>query len=174
MQYIYKEIFVYGVILNWKANNWIIRNTESSRTPPQHLSPQLTDRPHPRATKLSFGRRDAPSQMTYSSDGTYWRSKTGTRASVHYTDGRLTTRSHEALKPRDLDLNFSNRSEIWRSQQRCRDACYSIHLLWWLLKWLNSITTPGSVSNEPGSVTWLATEYLKNPCCQLEKPHWKN
>ena len=31
----------------------------------------------------------------------------------------------------------------------------------WLLKWLNSITAHGSVSNEPGSVTWLATKYLK-------------
>ena len=28
-------------------------------------------------------------------------------------------------------------------------------------KWLNLITAPGSVSNEPGSVTWLATKYLK-------------
>ena len=35
------------------------------------------------------------------------------------------------------------------------------------------ITAPGSVSNEPGSVTWLATKYLKNPCSQLEKSHWK-
>ena len=38
---------------------------------------------------------------------------------------------------------------------------YSIHIPGWLLKWLNLITAPGSVSNEPGSVTWLATKYLK-------------
>ena len=38
---------------------------------------------------------------------------------------------------------------------------YSIHVPGWLLKWLNFITAPGSVSNEPGSVTWLATKYLK-------------
>ena len=38
---------------------------------------------------------------------------------------------------------------------------YSIHVLGWLQKWLNLITAPGSVSNEPGSVTWLATKYLK-------------
>ena len=38
---------------------------------------------------------------------------------------------------------------------------YSIHLPRWLLKWLNLITAPGSVSNEPGSVSWLATKYLK-------------
>ena len=38
---------------------------------------------------------------------------------------------------------------------------YSIHLPGWLQKWLNLITAPGSVSNEPGSVTWLATKYLK-------------
>ena len=31
-----------------------------------------------------------------------------------------------------------------------------------------SIAATGSVSNEPGSVTWLATKYLKNLCCQLE------
>ena len=31
----------------------------------------------------------------------------------------------------------------------------------YLQKWLNLITAPGSVSNEPGSVTWQATKYLK-------------
>ena len=36
-----------------------------------------------------------------------------------------------------------------------------IHVPGWLLKWLNLITAHGSVSNEPGSVTWLATKYLK-------------
>ena len=49
---------------------------------------------------------------------------------------------------------------------------YSIHVMGWLLKWLNLITAPGSVSNEPSSVTWLATKYLKNQCCQLEKSYW--
>ena len=38
---------------------------------------------------------------------------------------------------------------------------YSIHVPGGLQKWLNLITAPGSVSNEPGSVTWLATKYLK-------------
>ena len=38
---------------------------------------------------------------------------------------------------------------------------YSIHVPGWLLKWLNLITAHDSVSNEPGSVTWLATKYLK-------------
>ena len=38
---------------------------------------------------------------------------------------------------------------------------YSIHVPEWLQKWLNLITTHGSVSNEPASVTWLATKYLK-------------
>ena len=38
---------------------------------------------------------------------------------------------------------------------------YSIHVPGWLQKWLNLITAPGSVSNDPGSVTWLATKYLK-------------
>ena len=38
---------------------------------------------------------------------------------------------------------------------------YSIHVPGWLQKWLNLITAPSSVSNEPGSVTWLATKYLK-------------
>ena len=49
---------------------------------------------------------------------------------------------------------------------RCKDTFmlkrdYSIHVPGWLQKWLNLITAPGSVSNEPGSVTWLATKYLK-------------
>ena len=38
---------------------------------------------------------------------------------------------------------------------------YSIHVPGWLLKWLNLITAHSSVSNEPGSGTWLATKYLK-------------
>ena len=37
----------------------------------------------------------------------------------------------------------------------------SIHEPAWLQKWLNLIIAPSSVSNEPGSVTWLATKYLK-------------
>ena len=41
------------------------------------------------------------------------------------------------------------------------NGLYSIHVPGWLQKWLNLITAPGSVSNEPGSVTWLATKYLK-------------
>ena len=47
------------------------------------------------------------------------------------------------------------------------DVFYSIHVLGWLQNWLNLITAPGSVSNEPGSVTWLATKYLKTVS-------WKN
>ena len=50
---------------------------------------------------------------------------------------------------------------------------YSIRVPGWLLKWLNLITALGSVSNQPGSVTWLATKYFKNPCCQLDKSHWQ-
>ena len=38
-----------------------------------------------------------------------------------------------------------------------RSRIYSIHVPGWVLKWLNLITAPGSVSNQPGSVTWLAT-----------------
>ena len=38
---------------------------------------------------------------------------------------------------------------------------YSIHVSGWLQKWLNLTTAPGWVSNEPGSVTCLATKYLK-------------
>ena len=41
------------------------------------------------------------------------------------------------------------------------DLDYSIHVPGWLQKLLNLLTAPGSVSNEPGSVTWLATKYLK-------------
>ena len=45
--------------------------------------------------------------------------------------------------------------------KRPLSAPYNIHVPGWLQKWLNLITAPGSVSNEPGSVTWLATKYLK-------------
>ena len=38
---------------------------------------------------------------------------------------------------------------------------YRIHVPGWMLKWLNLITAHGSVSNELGSVTWIATKYLK-------------
>ena len=48
-----------------------------------------------------------------------------TRASIHYADGRLSARSREVSKSRDLGLNFSNRFEIWLAprQHRCWDAC---------------------------------------------------
>ena len=41
------------------------------------------------------------------------------------------------------------------------DGHYPIHVPGWRLKWLNLVTAPGSVSNEPGLVTWLSTKYLK-------------
>ena len=37
------------------------------------------------------------------------------------------------------------------------NSFYSIRVPGWVLKCLNLITAPGSVSNQPGSVTWLAT-----------------
>ena len=49
----------------------------------------------------------------------------------------------------------------WMSISLIHIVYYSIHVPGWLQKWLNLITAPGSVSNEPGSVTWLATKYLK-------------
>ena len=64
----------------------------------------------------------------------------------------------------------------WHNPQLCNNNYnkvtiynkhYSIHVPGWLQKWLNLITAPGSVSNEPGSVTWLATKYLKTVS-------WKN
>ena len=44
--------------------------------------------------------------------------------SFHWAVRRLTARSCEALKPRDLGLDFYNHSEIWQAarQQGCRDA----------------------------------------------------
>ena len=49
-----------------------------------------------------------------------------TWASIHSADGRLAARSREVSKPRDLNLNFSNRSEIWQPPWKCRcwDACH--------------------------------------------------
>ena len=49
----------------------------------------------------------------------------------------------------------SNNDMIWYN------IIHNIHVPGWLQKWLNLITAPGSVNNEPGSVTWLATKYLK-------------
>ena len=56
---------------------------------------------------------------------------------------------------------------VWHSPCSLCVFLYSIHVPWWLQKWLNLITAPGSVSNEPGSVTWLATNYLNTVS-------WKN
>ena len=48
---------------------------------------------------------------------------------------------------------------------------YSKYVPGWLLKSLNSIAAPSSVSEEPGSVTWLPNRQLK--CMLLEKSCWK-
>ena len=48
-------------------------------------------------------------------------------------------------------------NQVWESFV----TYYSIHVPGGLQKWLNLITAPGSVSNEHGSVTWLATKYLR-------------
>ena len=52
-------------------------------------------------------------------------------------------------------------AELWCLLWSALKKRYSIHVPGWLQKWLNLITAPGSVSNEPGSVTWLATKNLK-------------
>ena len=54
----------------------------------------------------------------------------------------------------------TKRANTWKNNNNYK-INYSIHVPGWLQKWLNLITAPGSVSNEPGSVTWLATKYLK-------------
>ena len=66
------------------------------------------------------------------------------------------------LEKRNNDINdpYSNPGRICDSGLSL-NRYYSIHVPGWLQKWLNLITAPGSVSNEPGSVTWLATKYLK-------------
>ena len=60
-------------------------------------------------------------------------------------------------------VNNGEAGDLRRNRSHCDVIVmfYSIHVLGWLQKWLNLITAPGSVSNEPGSVTWLATKYLK-------------
>ena len=47
---------------------------------------------------------------------------------------------------------------------------YSIRVPGWVLKCLNLITAPGSVSNQPGSVTWLATAGIS----KIHAVSWKN
>ena len=47
---------------------------------------------------------------------------------------------------------------------------YSIRVPGWVLKCLNLITAPGSVSNQPGSVTWLATVGIS----KIHAVSWRN
>ena len=47
---------------------------------------------------------------------------------------------------------------------------YSIRVPGWVLKCLNLITAPGSVSNQPGSVTWLATTGIS----KIHAVSWRN
>ena len=47
---------------------------------------------------------------------------------------------------------------------------YSICVPGWVLKCLNLITAPGSVSNQPGSVTWLATAGIS----KIHAVSWRN
>ena len=64
------------------------------------------------------------------------------RGFIHEVVRRLTARSHQVSKSRDLGSEFSNRSEIWQAlrQRRCRDACqiaerydhYNIHFASWV------------------------------------------
>ena len=54
---------------------------------------------------------------------------------------------------------------------RCLVIYNSIHVPGWLLKWLNYRTQFDS--NRPSLVMWQATRHLINPCCKLDKSHWK-
>ena len=56
------------------------------------------------------------------------------------------------VNPRDVTMG---REALSRFEHHIR--LYSIRVPGWVLKCLNLITAPGSVSNQPGSVTWLAT-----------------
>ena len=47
---------------------------------------------------------------------------------------------------------------------------YSIRVPGWVLKCLNLITAPGSVGNQPGSVTWLATAGIS----KIHAVSWRN
>ena len=60
---------------------------------------------------------------------------------------------------------------IWWRHHGVTIHYYSLHEPGWLLKWLNLITAHGSVSNEPGSVTYTSSQVFEN--CQLGKSHWK-
>ena len=77
--------------------------------------------------------------------------------------GHSDTSMHSALRASCIDWSSwpLRASDLTMHDTSCLNPYYSIHVPGWLQKWLNLITTPGSVSNEPGSVTWLATNYLK-------------
>ena len=79
------------------------------------------------------------------------------------------------------DFNTSNpsiqrRKRIWysggtsSSHPSTRMGHYSIRVPGWVLKCLNLITAPGSVSNQPGSVTWLATAGIS----KIHAVSWRN
>ena len=58
-------------------------------------------------------------------DATCFDNKTAARAPSQYPKRRLSVRSRQVSKPRDLYLELSDRSEIWQAlrQQCCRCAC---------------------------------------------------
>ena len=72
--------------------------------------------------------------------------------------GHIITPVSSGISPAHFDDFVKNVCIFW---VQSLIIYYSIHVPGWLQKWLNLITAPGSVSNEPGSVTWLATKYLK-------------
>ena len=55
------------------------------------------------------------------------------RASIHSTDGRLTTRSREVSKPRDSGLHFSHRCEICQNGSSAFEMPVNIFTAIWSL-----------------------------------------
>ena len=63
--------------------------------------------------------------------------------SIHEAIKCFTAQSHKMLKPQDMDLEFSNRSEIWQVswQQRFHHTCQ-------LSEWYENFNTPFDVKKD--------------------------
>ena len=61
-----------------------------------------------------------------------------------------------------------NYSVYWMSEMNIK-LYYSMRVLRWLLKALKLVTVPGSVSNKPSSVMWIASRLSKNSA-----PSWRD
>ena len=88
-----------------------------------------------------------------------------TAARTNFAISTLVFAKWQSRPPRE---NMSTTSDVACSAMHVKH--YSIRVPGWVLKCLNLITAPGSVSNQPGSVTWLATAGIS----KIHAVSWRN